>query len=523
MHVSKQISEEWMRERANKLKEDVRGLFIMASNDILERMNLVDTIQHLGIDHLFQEEIDSALKDIHENDFASSKLHEVALRFRLLREHGFWVSPDVFNKFKGDHGTFNKELSLADDPRGLLSLYNAAHLFIHGEPELEEAISFARHHLESMNRHNILKAPLADQVRRALHLPLPRTHKRVEMVSYMFEYGREDGHNPVILELAKLDFNLLQRVHLKELKEISRWWKDVSGYMGLNHIRDRVIECYTWSYAVYHEEEFSFARMLFAKIVVIIALLDDTYDVHGYTSIQECRMLNAAIQGWDDSAVLLVPEYLRKFYEFILSCFREFEDQVPSNQKYLIAFSKTELQRLSSYYLEGAEWSHRKHMPSFSEQVALATMTTGTRPLAAGLMVGMSESMTTKQAYEWAVNSTDAIISCGKTGRFMNDIAGFKLGSQNKADMPCSVESYINEHKVTADVAIAKINELVEDEWKTTNQARIDHRDVLPVVQRLINITMAIPLYYSDGIDGFTFGEGIQEVLEKLYVKPIPL
>lgn len=46
---------------------------------------------------------------------------------------------------------------------------------------------------------------------------------------------------------------------------------------------------------------------------------------------------------WDDSAVLLVPEYLRKFYEFILSCFREFEDQVPSNQKYLIAFSKTEV------------------------------------------------------------------------------------------------------------------------------------------------------------------------------------
>ena len=77
-----------------------------------------------------------------------------------------------------------------------------------------------------------------------------------------------------------------------------RWWKDVSGYMGINHIRDRVIECYTWSYAVYHEDEMSFARMLFAKIVVIIALLDDTYDVHGYTSIQECRMLNAAIQGY---------------------------------------------------------------------------------------------------------------------------------------------------------------------------------------------------------------------------------
>uniref|UniRef100_A0A0D9W3J5 Terpene synthase N-terminal domain-containing protein n=1 Tax=Leersia perrieri TaxID=77586 RepID=A0A0D9W3J5_9ORYZ len=514
-------SEQWMRERASKLKEDVRALFMTSKDDILVRMKLVDTVQHLGMDHLFKEEIECALKDIYEKELASSDLHEVALRFHLLREHGYFVSPDVFNKFKGDDGTFSNEL--ADDPRGLLSLYNAAHLFIHGEPELDEAISFARRHLESITQHNVLNAPLADQVKRALHWPRPRTHKRVEMVSYISEYDQEDGHNPVLLELAKLDFNILQRVHLKELKEISRWWKDISGYMGLSHIRDRVIECYTWSYAVYHEEDLALARMIFAKIVVFVALLDDTYDVHAYTSIEECRMLNAAFQGWDDSAVSLVPEYLRKFYEVTLRSFREFEEQVPSNQKYLVAFSKTELQKLSSYYLEGAEWSHRKHKPSFSEQVTLSTMTTGTRPLAAGLMVGMSDAVTTKEAYVWAVASTDAIISCGKTGRFMNDIAGFKLGSQNKADMACSVESYINEHKVTADVAIAKINELLEDEWKTTNQARIDHHAVLPVVQRLINITMAIPLYYGDGNDGFTFGESLQKVLQNLYVRPIPI
>lgn len=69
--------------------------------------------------------------------------------------------------------------------------------------------------------------------------------------------------------------------------------------MGLSHIRDRVIENYTWSYVAYHEEELSLARMIFAKIVVLIALLDDTYDVYAYTSIEECRMLNAAFQGLD--------------------------------------------------------------------------------------------------------------------------------------------------------------------------------------------------------------------------------
>lgn len=48
-----------------------------------------------------------------------------------------------------------------------------------------------------------------------------------------------------------------------------RWWKDVLAYMGLDHIRDRVIECYTWSYAVYHEKDLALARMIFAKLVAL--------------------------------------------------------------------------------------------------------------------------------------------------------------------------------------------------------------------------------------------------------------
>lgn len=88
-----------------------------------------------------------------------------------------------------------------------------------------------------------------------------------------------------------------------------------------------------------------------------------------------------------------------------------------------------QFQKLSNYYLEGAEWAHRKHKPRFSEQVALATMTAAARPLAASLMVGLNDKVTTKEAYEWAVTSMDAIISCGKIGRFMNDISGFKASA----------------------------------------------------------------------------------------------
>uniref|UniRef100_A0A0D3FUD6 Terpene synthase N-terminal domain-containing protein n=1 Tax=Oryza barthii TaxID=65489 RepID=A0A0D3FUD6_9ORYZ len=126
-HLKKR-SDEWMRHKADKLKENVRKL-LWTSNDVVAKMNLVDAIQRLGIGHLFEDEISCILSDIHKSEFTSSSLHEVALRFRLLREYGLWVSPDVFNKFKADDGKFIDEV--ANEPRDLLSLYNAADLLVH--------------------------------------------------------------------------------------------------------------------------------------------------------------------------------------------------------------------------------------------------------------------------------------------------------------------------------------------------------------------------------------------------------
>jgi hypothetical protein len=102
----------------------------------------------------------------------------------------------------------------------LLSLYNAANLLNHNEEVLEEALLFARRHLELIQ--SDLKSPLAEQVGRSLKIPLPRTLKRLEAVSYIPEYSVDPKCNRAILELAKLDFNLLQHLHQNELKTITQ-------------------------------------------------------------------------------------------------------------------------------------------------------------------------------------------------------------------------------------------------------------------------------------------------------------
>lgn len=133
---------------------------------------------------------------------------------------------EVFDRFRDENGSFDVGVA-DDDARGLLSLYNAAYLLTHGEAELEEAALFARQRLESMSMRGSLEYPLAQQVSRALHLPLPRTVRRVETLHYVSEYGgdptHEHEHDPSVLEFARLDFELLQGLHVKELKALSRY------------------------------------------------------------------------------------------------------------------------------------------------------------------------------------------------------------------------------------------------------------------------------------------------------------
>jgi hypothetical protein len=94
----------------------------------------------------------------------------------------------------------------------------------------------------------------------------------------------------------------------------------------------------------------------------------------------------------------------------------------------------------------------------------------------------------------------------------------------NKGDVANCVECYISEHNVTDVEAFAAIDSLVEDEWKTTNKARFKHgRELLPAVKRIINFTLSLPMYYDERKDGFTFGEHLQEIIESLFVKPIPI
>lgn len=82
------------------MKNRVRQMFRSAAN-MTEMLCLVDAIQQLGLAYHFEDEIGNILSRVHgyvsnEDTIGDHDLHDVSLAFRLLRQHGRYVSPGKF-------------------------------------------------------------------------------------------------------------------------------------------------------------------------------------------------------------------------------------------------------------------------------------------------------------------------------------------------------------------------------------------------------------------------------------------
>jgi hypothetical protein len=68
----------------------------------LKKVNLIDSICRLGVSYYFEDEINQVLEDIHK-DFVQNgeitlkgNLHSISVLFRVLRQHGLYVSPGIY-------------------------------------------------------------------------------------------------------------------------------------------------------------------------------------------------------------------------------------------------------------------------------------------------------------------------------------------------------------------------------------------------------------------------------------------
>lgn len=57
-----------------------------------------------------------------------------------------------------------------------------------------------------------------------------------------------------------------------------------------------MVECYFWAVAAHFEPQYSRSRIFYAKVISMVAILDDTYDAYG--TYQELEIFTEAIERY---------------------------------------------------------------------------------------------------------------------------------------------------------------------------------------------------------------------------------
>uniref|UniRef100_A0A0D3GWQ9 Sesquiterpene synthase n=1 Tax=Oryza barthii TaxID=65489 RepID=A0A0D3GWQ9_9ORYZ len=497
----------YMKERAEVLKEEVRKV-VKGSNEVPEILDLVITLQRLGLDSYYKAEIDELLCTVYNTDYNDKDLHLVSLRFYLLRKNGYDVSSDIFQHFKDKEGSF-----VVDDTRSLLSLYNAAYMRTHGETVLDEAVVFTSNRLRSELKH--LKSPVADEVSLALDIPLLRRVRIIETRNYIPIYESATTRNEAILEFAKLNFNLLQLIYCEELKTITRWWKELNVESNLSFIRDRIVEMHFWMTGACSEPHYSLSRIILTKMTAFITILDDIFDTYGTT--EESMMLAKAIYMCNESATVLLPKYMKDFYLYYLKTFDSFEEALGPNKSYRVFYLKELFKILIKGYSEEIKWRDDHYIPkTIEEHLELSRTTVGAFQLACASFVGMGDFIT-KDTLDYLL-TYPKLLKCYTTCvRLSNDIASTKR-EQAGDHYASTIQCYMLEHGTTIHEACIGIKELIEDSWKDMMKEYLAPTNLQPkiVARTVIDFARTGDYIYKQA-DSFTFSHTIKDMIASLY------
>ncbi|TKV93977.1 hypothetical protein SEVIR_9G265300v4 [Setaria viridis] len=223
--------------------------------DLFEHIWVVDRLERLGISRYFQREIKQCMDYVNRHWTEegicwarNSNLKDVddtAMAFRLLRLHGYNVSPSVFKNFEKDGEFFCFVGQSTQAVTGMYNLNRASQIGFQGEDVLHRARIFSYEFLRQREAQGmlhdkwIIAKDLAGEVQYALDFPWYASLPRVEARTYLDQYGGKDDvwigktlyrmplvNNDVYLELARMDFNQCQVLHQLECHRLQMWYNE---------------------------------------------------------------------------------------------------------------------------------------------------------------------------------------------------------------------------------------------------------------------------------------------------------
>ena len=199
------------------------------------------------------------------------------------------------------------------DTKTLLELLEGSYLGMDGENLLNDIRLLTTNNLmnTSFNKENLSNYfPLAWRVR--------WYDVRGHITMFTQQGNNNNNTNQVLLNLAKLNFNIIQATHLKDLKDvlryvhvffifcvciflfhsnfcllIIRWWRDLDIVEDLFFTRDRIVECFYFAGGIGSKPQQGSIRKWVTKVFQLVLIIDDVFDIYG--SLADAQQFTHAI------------------------------------------------------------------------------------------------------------------------------------------------------------------------------------------------------------------------------------
>ncbi|KAL5568185.1 hypothetical protein UlMin_024760 [Ulmus minor] len=462
---------ETYKKRVNELKEEVKMLLVKV-RDPLAKLEHIDILQRIGLSYHFEAEIKTILERLYNNSsfddtWKQNNLYATALEFRLLRQHGFWLPQEVFKGFKDEKaGTF--KASMSDDAKGMLSLYEASFHLVKGESFLEEARDLSTKHLQQyISNKEASEDEIVVLINHALEIPLHWRMLRLEARWFIDVYDKRKDMNPTLLELAKLDFNVVQSTHQEDLKHASSWWRHTRLGQKLKFARDRLMENFLWTVGIGFEPQLGYCRRIGAKVICIITVIDDVYDLYG--TLEELELFTDAIERWDMDAVDELPDYMKLCFLILHNFIHETAFDVLKEQKLLVIKNlKKVWADLCRCYLVEAKWYYNGYTPSLEEYMENAWISVGGPVVLTHAFFSVTNPIQEKalkclEKYPSIIRSSSMIL------RFADDL-GTSSNEIERGDVPKSIQCYMHQSGASEEEARQHIKFLISEIWKQMNE-----------------------------------------------------
>ncbi|XP_054779854.1 terpene synthase 10-like [Prosopis cineraria] len=494
------FAEESYAAEGDRLKEEVRVMLFKLANPV-DQLDLIDVLQRLGVAAHFGLEIRNLTENIYHKNKGTLKgnknLHATALEFRILRQHGYDASSEIFKQFLDDEGNFDTRLSF--DIEGLISLYEASFLSMEGETILHRARDFSLTCLrEFVGKDNNKDDEMCLLVNHALGLPLHWRTSRLEARWFIDVYEKRDNMSPALLQFAKLDFNILQANHQEDLKHASRWWNRIGLAEKLSFSRDRLVENFFWTVGLAYEPQFGRFRRVMTKVNALITTIDDTYDVYG--ELEELQLFTEVVDRWDINAIDILPEYMKicflALYNFVNEIAFEF---LKENGKNITPVLKKAWADLCKSYLVEAKWYYGNYQPSLQEYLENAWISISA-PVSLVHAYFLLTSSTKMEDLICLEEDSDIIRSSATILRLADDL-GTSEREMETGDVPKSIQCCMKETGASEEDARRHINSLIIETWKKMNKEARNSSFSQDFIQIAMNFArMSLCMYqHGDG------------------------